>query len=256
METNNELDRRIELSKKLGAVQFQKLVFLVEKVKFKILKKLVPNYLEYFDKHVDKIVRKRLSYANSEDEKEAILYKAKMDKMQERREFYQEQNRNYHIHKENPTQILNYLENNKKIHKNGLIKNAIFGTLMIPGMIFGSDLAIVLFVLELISAGINFQCINLQDYNICRLTKMKDRLEEREKRKAKIDAEKYKDITEVIHKSVMEKDEIPSIEEIFEKADTPEKLEQLKALILRVKSERNIQETQTEKSNQKVLKNQ
>ena len=98
METNKELDRKIETCKKLGAIQFQKIVFIVEKLKFKVLKKLVPNYLKYFDKHVDKQMNKRLAYANSEEERQAIIYKAKIDKMQERREFYQEKNRNYHMH--------------------------------------------------------------------------------------------------------------------------------------------------------------
>ena len=83
MGKNEELDRQIELSRKLGAEQFQKLVFLVEKIKFKALKKLVPNYLTYFDKHVDKITKKKLAYANSEEERQAIIYRAKMSKMQE-----------------------------------------------------------------------------------------------------------------------------------------------------------------------------
>ena len=254
MENNEELDKKIDLCKKFGAVQFQKLVFIVEKVKFKVLKKLVPNYLKYFDKHVDKMVAKKLPYAKSEEEKLAILYKAKIDKMQERREFYQEKNRNYHIHKDNPAQIIKYLENNKKIHQNGLIKDAIFGTIMIPGIVLGNELAIIIFILELISAGINFECINLQNYNICRLTKIKDRMVEREERKRKIDAEKYKDISKDIHEAVMEKDEIPSIDEILARADTPEKLEQLKQLIARVKSERNIPEKESTNGFQKTIK--
>ncbi len=254
MERKEELDKQIEICKKLGAVQFQKLVFAVEKIKFKVLKKLVPNYLKYFDKHVDKIAKKKLAAANSEEERQAIIYRAKMDKMQERREFYQEENRNYHMRRENPTQIIKYLEKNKEIHKNGIIRNAIFGGLMIPGIIFGSELALIFLILEAIGAVINFQCINLQNYNICRLTKIKDKMEKREQRIREREAEQYKDISMDIHAVVMEKDEIPSIEEILACADTPEKLEQLKQLLAKTKSQINIDENQQENGIQKVIK--
>ena len=181
MDENKDLNKKMEICKKLGAVQFKKIVFIVEKIKFKALKKLVPNYLKYFDKHVDKLTKKRLKEAKTEEEKQIIIYKSKIDKMQERREFYQEENRNYHIRKENPTQIIKYLELNKKIHKNGLVGNAIFGLLTIPGLIFGSKLAPIFLVFEIIEAIINFECINLQNYNIYRLTKVKDKIEKKEK---------------------------------------------------------------------------
>lgn len=254
MGKNEELDRQIELSRKLGAEQFQKLVFLVEKIKFKALKKLVPNYLTYFDKHVDKITKKKLTYANSEEEKQAIIYRAKMSKMQERREFYQEENRNYHMRRENPTHIIKYLEKNKEIHINGIIRNAFFTGLMIPGVIFGSELALAFLIIEAIGAVINFECINLQNYNICRLIKIKDKMEQREARIRKRDAERYKDISKNIHEAVMETDKIPTIEEILARADTPEKLEQLKQLLAKTKSQRNIPEGHVENGFQKAIK--
>lgn len=254
MGKNEELDRQIELSRKLGAEQFQKLVFLVEKIKFKALKKLVPNYLTYFDKHVDKITKKKLAYANSEEERQAIIYRAKMSKMQERREFYQEENRNYHMRRENPTQIIKYLEKNKEIHINGIIRNAFFTGLMIPGVIFGSELALAFLIIEAIGVVINFECINLQNYNICRLIKIKDKMEQREARIRKRDAERYKDISKNIHEAVMETDKIPTIEEILARADTPEKLEQLKQLLAKTKSQRNIPEGHVENGFQKAIK--
>ena len=254
MDENKDLNKKMEICKKLGAVQFKKIVFIVEKIKFKALKKLVPNYLKYFDKHVDKLTKKRLKEAKTEEEKQIIIYKSKIDKMQERREFYQEENRNYHIRKENPTQIIKYLELNKKIHKNGLVGNAIFGLLTIPGLIFGSKLALIFLVFEIIEAIINFECINLQNYNICRLTKVKDKIEKKEKAKIERDSVLYKEISEDIHKVVMEKDEIPTIDDILACADTPEKLEQLKQLLAKTKSQRNILETHDENGFQKTIK--
>ena len=254
MDENKDLNKQMEICKKLGAIQFKKIVFIVEKIKFKALKKLVPNYLKYFDKHVDKLTKKRLKEAKTEEEKQIIIYKSKIDKMQERREFYQEENRNYHIRKENPTQIIKYLELNKKIHKNGLVGNAIFGLLTIPGLIFGSKLALIFLVFEIIEAIINFECINLQNYNICRLTKVKDKIEKKEKAKIERDSVLYKEISEDIHKVVMEKDEIPTIDDILACADTPEKLEQLKQLLAKTKSQRNILETHDENGFQKTIK--
>ena len=254
MDENKDLDKRMEICKKLGAVQFKKIVFIVEKIKFKALKKLVPNYLKYFDKHVDKLTKKRLKEAKTEEEKQIIIYKSKIDKMQERREFYQEENRNYHIRKENPTQIIKYLELNKKIHKNGLVGNAIFSLLTIPGLIFGSKIAIIFLAFEIIEAIINFECINLQNYNIYRLTKVKDKIEKKEKAKIERDSVLYKEISEDIHKVVMEKDEIPTIDDILACADTPEKLEQLKQLLAKTKSQRNILETHDENGFQKTIK--
>lgn len=254
MDKNKDLDKRMEICKKLGAVQFKKIVFIVEKIKFKVLKKLVPDYLKYFDKHVDKLTKKRLKEAKTEEEKQIIIYKSKIDKMQERREFYQEENRNYHIRKENPTQIIKYLELNKKIHKNGLVGNAIFGLLTIPGLIFGSKLALMFLVFEIIEAIINFECINLQNYNIYRLTKVKDKIEKKEKAKIERDSVLYKEISEDIHKVVMEKDEIPTIDDVLACADTPEKLEQLKQLLAKTKSQRNILETHDENGFQKTIK--
>lgn len=254
MDENKDLNKQMKICKKLGAVQFKKIVFIVEKIKFKALKKLVPNYLKYFDKHVDKLTKKRLKEAKTEEEKQIIIYKSKIDKMQERREFYQEENRNYHIRKENPTQIIKYLELNKKIHKNGLVGNAIFGLLTIPGLIFGSKLALIFLVFEIIEAIINFECINLQNYNIYRLTKVKDKIEKKEKAKIERDSVLYKEISEDIHKVVMEKDEIPTIDDILACADTPEKLEQLKQLLAKTKSQRNILETHDENGFQKTIK--
>ena len=78
----------------------------------------------------------------------------------------------------------------------------------------------------------------------------------RKKEKAKIERDSvlYKDISEDIHKVVMEKDEIPTIDDILACAETPEKLEQLKQLLAKTKSQRNIPETHDENGFQKTIK--
>ena len=52
----------------------------------------------------------------------------------------------------------------------------------------------------------------------------------------------------------MEKENIPTIEEIIDRANTPEKLAQLKNLIEQTKKERKIIEIQGDKSKQTVIK--
>ena len=248
------MEEKLKLYEKLGALKFQKIVFKVEKLKYKILKKIVPNYLHYYDKHLDKITNKKIRKVETEEEKKEIIYKANIDKMKERNDFYQEQNRNYHMSKERPTEIIKYLKLNKKIHENGIIRNIIFSILTIPFIILESKIAIIFLILELISAYINFQCINLQNYNICRLEKIQKKLEQKEERKREIDSKKYNEISREIHHAVEEKENIPTIEDIIERVDTTEKLEQLKNLIEQAKKDRKIIEIQGEKSKQKVIK--
>ena len=142
---------------------------------------------------------------------------------------------------------------NKKIHENGIIRNLIFSAITIPFIVLGSEFAIMFFLLELISGIINFQCINLQNYNIYRLKRIEKKLEKIEKRRNARESEKYNEISKEIHKALIEKEEIPTIDEIIDRVDTPEKLLQLKSLIEQVKKERKIQEIQGENGIQKVI---
>ena len=55
MENSEKLKykQKMRLCKKLGAEKFQKVVFEIEKMKFKILKTICPNFIKYFDKYYD-----------------------------------------------------------------------------------------------------------------------------------------------------------------------------------------------------------
>ena len=158
--------------------------------------------------------------------------------MEKRKELNQEKNRNYHLDSKKPTEIYKYLEWNKSVHRRGLIKNSIFIALFIAGMISGYSLAGVLLLLELISTAINFECVNIQNYNICRYKRTKEILEKKEKRQIESNIEEFGQAAEVIHKSIEESEDVPSIEEVISNITDKEQLEQLKKLLIRTKEER------------------
>lgn len=233
-----ELNKKIKLYKLLGAEKFQKVVFGVEKIKFKLLKKIFPNFLDFYDKYMNIKKKIALKKAATEEEKKEIIKRFKFSKMAMRKEFHQEKNRNYHLDSKKPTEIYKYLEWNKSVHRRGLIKNSIFIALFIAGMISGYSLAGVLLLLELISTAINFECVNIQNYNICRYKRTKEILEKKEKRQIESNIEEFGQAAEVIHKSIEESEDVPSIEEVISNITDKEQLEQLKKLLIRTKEER------------------
>ena len=53
-EEKEKYNKKIKLYERLGAEKFQNVVFAVEKIKFKIIKKCFPNFLKFYDKQCDK----------------------------------------------------------------------------------------------------------------------------------------------------------------------------------------------------------
>ena len=240
-----DLKKKIKLYDKLGASKFQKVVFLVERGKFKAIKKLFPGYLNFFDKYCDLQKKIQLKFAKTEKEKEQIKRNCKFSKMAMRKEYYEEKNRNYHMDPNKPTEIFQYLEWNKKIHKHGLIKNAIFIPILLAGTITNVPGALPLLILETLSAGVNFECINIQNYNLCRLKLIEKGLKRKEEEREKKRVEMYGDAAEVIYKSIEEKEELPTFNEIIDQIKTPEQLRQMRELF---------QNTLEERAKQKTLK--
>ena len=72
-----QIKRRIKLSEKLGAVKFQKVVFQVEKIKFKVIKTLCPNFLKYYDSYCDYSKKKQLEKAKTDRQKKEIIERTK-----------------------------------------------------------------------------------------------------------------------------------------------------------------------------------
>lgn len=233
-------DKKMKRAEALGAKKFRKCTLALEKAKFKVLK-LVPNYLEKYEKYCDKQQKKLLAKATSVQEKDEIKARFKVAKMRNRKEYYSEQNRNYHIDSSNPTEILKYLNWNRDVHVKGLKSNAIIIPGLILALIFNSPLqplVIASLIYELIGAAINFECINLQDYNIARIEKIKDKLEKLEKKKIEKKEKEYGEAAKVIVETVKEKEQLPSIDEIIDNVQTKEQLEQMKKMILAAKSKR------------------
>ena len=119
--TKEEYQKRINRCKKLGAEWFQEIVFKVENLKFKVLKKYFPNCTERYDKKCDRKCKKELKKAKSEEERKLIIFHYRELKMLFRKEINTEQNRNYHLDKKRPSDTLRYLEWNKNVHQKLLL---------------------------------------------------------------------------------------------------------------------------------------
>ena len=233
--------KQIQLYKKFGAEHFQKIVFGVEKVKFKLLKTICPNFIKYFDKYADFKQKRILKNIKSPNTSAEVIEKFKFSKMAMRREFYQEKNINYHINNNNPTEIYEYLQWNKDVHKHAMIKNLIAIPIYITGIALGFTVpATILLSCELIGLGINFECINIQNYNICRYKLSEETLKKKRERRQKENIEKYGEAAELIRSNVEKQEQLPSMAEIINNATSKEQLSQLRELLLRELKERNI----------------
>ncbi len=251
-EEKEELNKKIKLYEHLEAKKFQKAVFLVEKIKFKVINK-IPNFISIYENLVDTKSNKKLKKASSEKEKQEIYEQARIAKLAMRRELRTSQNRNYHINGNNPLEIKTYLEWNKSIHKRGLIKNFIFIPIFSCLLLSNVEIALPLLVFELISTAINFECINIQNYNLCQFKKIEDKLEKREKRRILSNIESHGEASKVIYDTMQKKqDKIPTIDDIIGNIKTKEQADQMKILLDQVKKQRNLNQfTNSEMENAK-----
>ena len=239
-EEKEKINKKIKLYEKLGAKKFQKAVFLVEKVKFKVVNK-IPNFISTYEKLVDYKSNKRLKHASTKKEKQAIYEQARIAKLAMRRELRTSQNRNYHINHNNPLEIKTYLEWNKSIHKKGLVKNIILIPIFSFLLLSNIEIAFPLLLFEMISTVINFECINIQNYNLCQFKKIEDKLIEREKRKILSNIKSHGEASKVIYDTMQKKeDKIPNIDDIIENIKTKEQAEQMKILLEQVRKQRKL----------------
>ena len=223
----------------LGAEKFQKLVFLLEKVKYKIIESYFPNIKNIYEKNNDRRFRKKLE-KEKEENRNILLTDYQNQKLAFRKELVLKQNRNYHYNPNYPTKFIKYLEWNKKIHIRGLKKD-ILELLFILGITFalGNPFPIVSLLLLLknsVSLVINFECINLQNYNLERFQKKETYalLEKMEKKKQEKNLEKLGDSIYSVSKAVTNQVELPTINQVVNEVST---IEQTRKLLEYVKEQ-------------------
>lgn len=255
----NILNDKKKIYEILGATWFQKVVFKAEDLKFKFIDKFCPNIYDWYSKYCDHKVNKLCKETNDESKKNDIRRKYNYRKMFLKRELIEKKNRNYHMTLNNANSFYDYLLWNKSIHLKGLKRNIIciagcsISIPFISGTLLG--LIITFLIFNLISFGVNFQCVNLQNYNICRFEEKRDILTKVEKRKKESDAKNYSKVGEKIYKQLEENIERPQNEKIISSLNTLEELNQLKKLTLEIKRQRSSQsEEDTIKPNVRTKK--
>lgn len=245
--TKEEYQKKINRCKRLGAEWFQRFVFKIEQLKFKALKKYIPNAKEKYERMCDKKCKKALKKAETESEKRIIIANFREQKLMFGKELNMEQNRNYHLDMKNPSATLGYLKWNKKIHQKGLITDLIALPILTGVAIAGFSVAIPFIALETLSAFINFECINIQDYNIYRFKQKEVQLRKMAERKQQKEAENCGEAIKVIAEVMHEKENsitpaaLPTVAEIINGAKTKEQLLQLRAMAQQEIRERKIQ---------------
>lgn len=240
-EERDYYNKKIKLYEMLGAEKFQKVVLKVEELKFKIIKKFFPNFIDNYDRYCDSEQEKQLSKATTEEERQKIRKEFKMLKLAMRKEMNQEKNRNYHMDSNRPTEIIKYLEWNKEVHKGGLIKDLIIAAISTVGVAAGFAWVIPILVVSLLNAAINFECVNIQNCSICKYKKCEQALERKEMKTTMKNIDEYGEVSEVIAKAIDESEKLPSFSEIIDMCDRPEQLEAMRKMLIAEQESRNKQ---------------
>ena len=252
-EEREELKKKIALCDKLGAKKFQKVVLKAEDLKFRFLKDIFPSLPEKYEKYLRRKRDKALSKATTEEEKEKIVGEYHKLLLEWKKEIKREKNRNYHMDENAPTEILPYLEWNKKVHQKGLITNAavITGAAVLLGAepllaevlieqapelsalisTHLAPIALSAISLESIGAFINFQCVNIQNSHIYRFKLMQDRLQKKEQKRNDELVTKYGALAPVYRRCREKSIELPTIKDLIENCETPEEIQQLKIMV-------------------------
>ena len=219
---------------KLGALRFKKIVLNIERVKYKFESKFTPFLLRSYDKISDYFKKKSLNKVKSIEDKERISKDFICKKMLFHKQLNKRMNANYHMDNENPLEIIDYLKWNKKIHERLFKKNLVCIPLFVGISFINPVVGGVFFVGETFSLIINFECINLQNYNLTRLEIVKDKLIKKQLRQQQKYVEENEEAIELISEKINEKNDMLSFEDItnlIKNIDSREKLLQIKNMI-------------------------
>ena len=128
-----------------------------------------------------------------------------------------------------------YLNINKMIHQTGILSNIfwISITSISLSLFDGILIPICNFILsyQVISIFINFECINLQNYNILRLEKRMEKLEQIRKKKQEKRVKKYSEVSKSLGPLLSKSKTLPNKIEIINNLNTSLQLEEMRALI-------------------------
>ena len=165
---------------------------------------------------------------------EVIKKNVQSNKILMRKEYYLSQNRNYHMDLDRPTEMLSYLEYNKRVHMNGLKRNAVFLPIF-TGLSVAFPITTPLVAYELASTFINFQCVNIQNCNIYRYKKREEKFKKVEERRTQTNVRDYGNVSTIVSEKLKEKeDELPTIDEIIESVrNNPEARAELRKMAQR-----------------------
>lgn len=232
MKDKAETQKKLKLYRLLGAERFQKVVFSVEKIKYKVIKKIFPNIISWYEKQCDKNYLK-LARKCSQEKSIDLLREYQKQKLELRKEMVYEKNRNYHYNPNYPTKFVKYLEINKKIHIASLKRNIVsLVGIGIFSLFFGTTFPIVCVLMSLyqiFGIFINFECINLQNYNLCRFqdSRMQTLLSKREERQVSKNLEQLSKGMQPVVKAMSGQIEIPTIDKVIANITTREEATQL-----------------------------
>lgn len=219
--------------KLLGAEYWQKVVFKAEEIKFNIID-LFPWITKYYEKMCDKNFERSLRKQPDSEKELKIFYQT--EKLKFRREINLKQNRNYHYDPNQPTAFLNYLHFNKNIHMRGMKKNVILLALLGIEVLFlpllPNFLVMIAIIQQLIELFVNFECVNLQNYNISRFEdeRTKKLLEMKEEKKKKENIQNYANCSKNITASICESQSIPTVYQVVESLQTNQEINEMIAL--------------------------
>ena len=154
----------------------------------------------------------------------------------------EKKNRNYHIDFNNASKFKDYLLWNKKVHRDGMIWNGIWISLCSLALFFTSGIASVLTSIwlgyNILALGVNFECVNLQNYNILRFEEKEEVLKKLERRSKNRDVKNFAKVGERIYNKLCNRVEIPRSSDVVSDITDKEELEQLRRLALEVKEQR------------------
>lgn len=224
----------LSIYKLLGAEYFQKIVFLVEKIKYGLMEKFLPNASSNYEKNLKRKYERMIEKGRiKEEDKKRVKLDYQMQKMVFRKELLNRQNRNYHYDTKYPLQFIEYLKLNRYIHLKGLAFNLGALLAIIVSIIFIPTLDLSLFIpitiYEVINLIVNFECINLQNYNLCRFKeeRLYRVLERRQNHSIETAVKKYANCSEKVYDLVIENDDIPTVQEVADCVTSSVEVEEL-----------------------------